>query len=148
MLSDRTNAALDRVNGRMLRSLRIAGQIQRTLWTLQTEQLRQLPMTAQLTERLRQLPLAEQAARQLESLPKPEQIAEQLRQFPLAEQFIARCQSAAAAGSSNDLPMGISPQLLQLLLHMDASPEGLSRFQKLLDMLFSVSYGQSDQTAD
>lgn len=35
------------------------------------------------------------------------------------------------------LPNGIPVQLLQVLLHMESTPEGLEKFQKLLDMIFA-----------
>lgn len=61
---------------------------------------------------------------------------EQLQQFAdlLKKQFAA----LGLTGDKQDsgLPFGMPVKLLQFLLHMDSTPEGLSKFQKILDMIF------------
>lgn len=67
---------------------------------------------------------------------------------PLFAQGITNCTgaNANAAPNASGLPFGIPVKLLQILLNLNSSPDGLSKFQKILDMIFDAY--TKDSSAD
>ena len=67
-------------------------------------------------------------------LPGLEEVAGRCRET--AEKW--KSKAAGKDGKEGALPFGLPAKLLQQLLNMDSTPEGLTKFQKLLDMLFEA----------
>ena len=61
---------------------------------------------------------------------------EQMQQFTDMLKNLFSSFGKMGGNQENGLPFGMPAKLLQFLLHMDSTPEGLSKFQKILDLIF------------